>query len=401
MTDIFISYASKNKNIADAMCAKLEQQDQKCWIAPRDIKPGEEYAAGIVRGIDNCKCMVIVFSEASNASKHVLREVERAVGTGAVVIPFRIEDIMPTDSMDYFLKVSHWLDAKDMKMDDALSKLSQTIAGILGQESGVDENISASNNTTKAKSNNGKFIISALLIAIVAAGAMWFSADNKKDDNLNEQSDKQAEPPSKPTIEQQKKNLLSKLIGQNKELLSEASVNNVSSALDISMQIPNKDLSVKAWIEPERSQFMQGDKVKFKANLNQDAYLAVYVHSMDGSSYLIYPNHLESPTKISKNQVFTVGSGTAFELEIAEPFGVDVVQFIATNDEKEFKHLLAKHTPLQGMNIATAIRADVVKELSGIKKRGIKVVASKNSTVKTQLNAWGEAIVLLNTKEKE
>ena len=68
MTDIFISYSTADKNIADNICAKLEQDEIKCWIAPRNISPGEEYAAGIVRGIDNCKCMIVVFSEASKLS---------------------------------------------------------------------------------------------------------------------------------------------------------------------------------------------------------------------------------------------------------------------------------------------------------------------------------------------
>ena len=411
MSDIFISYASKNKNVADTLCAKLEQKQQKCWIAPRDIKPGEEYAAGIVRGIDNCKCMVIIFSEASNASKHVLREVERAVGCGAVVIPFRIDDIMPTDSMDYFLKVAHWLDAKDMKLEEAIDKLSHTVAGILGQGVQNKETSSVSENVNSGESNPMKFVVPALLVSALIGGAYWFASNSEGDDIKGVDSEvveKKRQPQNEvvPTIEQQKKALLSKLIGQNKALLSDASIDNVSSTLDISTQIPNKDLKLKAWIEPERSQFMEDDKIQFKASLGQDAYLAVYVHSMDGSTYLIYPNHLEAPSKIKKDQVFTVGSGSAFELEVAEPFGVDVVQFIATNDEAEFEHLLAKHSPIQGMNIATAIRADVVKEMKGIKKRGlkvkgIKVVTASDKPTDDSMKIWGESILLLNTKAKE
>ena len=385
------------------MCAQLEQQSLKCWIAPRDIKPGEEYAAGIVRGIDNCKCMVIVFSEASNASKHVLREVERAVGSGAVVIPFRIEDTMPTDSMDYFLKVAHWLDAKDMKLDEAIAQLSQTVAAILEQPiEKTTTKVQSDLNKAQPKSSLLKYAFPAVLTAVVASGIFWFTSDTTTDEKTDVQSVKTETRSKTPlTIEQQKKQRLAKLVGQNKELLSDASLANVNSTLDISMQLPNRELKLKAWVEPERTQFMQGDKVQFKANLSQDAYLAVYVHSMDGSTYLIYPNHQEAPVKIIKNQVFTVGSGKAFELEIAEPFGVDVIQFIATNNQDEFKHLLSKHTPLQGMNIAMANRSDVVKEMKGIKRKGIKVVASQKSKNTAISNAWGEAVILLNTKEKQ
>lgn len=38
--DVFISYASSDKPVADAVCAALEQRGIRCWIAPRDILPG-------------------------------------------------------------------------------------------------------------------------------------------------------------------------------------------------------------------------------------------------------------------------------------------------------------------------------------------------------------------------
>ena len=42
--DVFISYSSRDKVIADAVCHFLEQGGIKCWIAPRDIAPGFDYA---------------------------------------------------------------------------------------------------------------------------------------------------------------------------------------------------------------------------------------------------------------------------------------------------------------------------------------------------------------------
>ncbi|MBP5493609.1 MAG: toll/interleukin-1 receptor domain-containing protein, partial [Lachnospiraceae bacterium] len=37
--DVFISYSSKNKNVADAIVAEFESSGIKCWYAPRDIMP--------------------------------------------------------------------------------------------------------------------------------------------------------------------------------------------------------------------------------------------------------------------------------------------------------------------------------------------------------------------------
>ena len=108
MTDVFISHSSKDKHIADTVCAKLEQANIKCWMAPRDIKPGEEWAAAIMRGIRNCKCMVILFSGNSNDSSAVLSEVENAFSNSKVIVPFKISDALPTESMQFFLQISHW-----------------------------------------------------------------------------------------------------------------------------------------------------------------------------------------------------------------------------------------------------------------------------------------------------
>ena len=41
----------------------------------------------------------------------VRREVGRAVHKGLIVLPFRVEDVLPIKSLEYFLSSQHWLDA--------------------------------------------------------------------------------------------------------------------------------------------------------------------------------------------------------------------------------------------------------------------------------------------------
>ena len=48
--EVFISYASQDKAVADAMCATLEARQIRCWMAPRDILPGIPYAEALRRG---------------------------------------------------------------------------------------------------------------------------------------------------------------------------------------------------------------------------------------------------------------------------------------------------------------------------------------------------------------
>jgi hypothetical protein len=77
--DTFISYSSKDKTAADAACAVLERAGIRCWIAPRDIRPGQEYGHSIIEAIDQCRVMVLIFSADANDSRQIHREIERAV----------------------------------------------------------------------------------------------------------------------------------------------------------------------------------------------------------------------------------------------------------------------------------------------------------------------------------
>ena len=51
--DVFISYSSKDKLIADAACAILESKGIRCWIAPRDILPGADWGESIVDALES------------------------------------------------------------------------------------------------------------------------------------------------------------------------------------------------------------------------------------------------------------------------------------------------------------------------------------------------------------
>jgi len=129
--EVFISYSSQEKHIADAACAALEAQRISCWIAPRDILPGVEYGGAIIDGISQCQILVLIFSTSADRSPQVRREVERAVSKHKTIILFRVEDAKPSGSMEYSLSNTHWLDALTPPLEDHLSKLCETVAQLL------------------------------------------------------------------------------------------------------------------------------------------------------------------------------------------------------------------------------------------------------------------------------
>jgi hypothetical protein len=144
--DVFISYASEDKIVADAVCGMLESHAVRCWIAPRDVLPGMAYGEAIIDAIRSCRIMILVFSSKSNASPHIPKEIERAVSAGVSIIPFRIEDVKPGRSLDYFIGSVHWLDALTPPLESHLERLAQNVQTLLSRDVPVTERKNSSAN---------------------------------------------------------------------------------------------------------------------------------------------------------------------------------------------------------------------------------------------------------------
>lgn len=135
--DVFISYTTHDKPTADAVCHALEAQGVRCWIAPRDIPLGQNYAETLINAINAAKLMVLVFSAKTNASRHVRNEVERAFNRDVPVIPFRIEDAQATGALEYFLSLPHWLDAFTPPLQSHLNSLVESVRALLMARTGT------------------------------------------------------------------------------------------------------------------------------------------------------------------------------------------------------------------------------------------------------------------------
>lgn len=176
--DVFISYSSKDKPVADAACAKLESNGIRCWIAPRDIRPGADWGTSIVRAISEARLFVLIFSANANISPQIKREVERAVNRGIPIIPVRVEDVTPSDALEYFISTSHWLDAFPPPLDQHLVYLSEVARGILLGE--VPAEAVAGQTTLPLKRPSPRrsrlygSIAAGALAILFAAGAWYF-----------------------------------------------------------------------------------------------------------------------------------------------------------------------------------------------------------------------------------
>ena len=99
--DVFISYSTKNSELANKICYLLEQNKLKCWIAPRNIPSGTNYIEEITEGIKSTKIVVLVYSSYSQASKYVNNEINMAFSNNKPILSFNIDNSLPSEEMEY------------------------------------------------------------------------------------------------------------------------------------------------------------------------------------------------------------------------------------------------------------------------------------------------------------
>jgi len=107
--DVFVSHSSKDKTIVDAICNVLENNNIRCWIAPRDIRPGKTWASEIGRGIKNSQAILLLYSKNANNSEAVSNEIDIAFSNNKTIIPFLIDNTPMNEDFNFYLNRKHWL----------------------------------------------------------------------------------------------------------------------------------------------------------------------------------------------------------------------------------------------------------------------------------------------------
>jgi len=128
---VFVSYSEPDRECALELVSRLEANSISVWVAPRDVAPSADWASEIIDAISAARLMVLVFSAHSNASPQVRREVERAIHKQVPVLPFRIENVLPSKSLEYFLSTQHWLDAFSLPREPHYARLCAHVQQLL------------------------------------------------------------------------------------------------------------------------------------------------------------------------------------------------------------------------------------------------------------------------------
>jgi hypothetical protein len=185
--DVFVSHSVKDKAVADAIVARLEADSVTCWIAPRDVIPGADWGESIIDAIESSRIMILIFSRSADASSQIKREVERAVNKGVYIIPFRVDDIPPTKSLEYFISTSQWMDAFSPPLERHLDNLAKTVTVVLKRPALPAVNVPAqaerpSTPKPPIRPSWRKSLLIAITIAalVIVGGMGWYLVQKKK-----------------------------------------------------------------------------------------------------------------------------------------------------------------------------------------------------------------------------
>ena len=180
--DVFVSYSSKDVNVANAVCAALEAKKMRCWIAPRDVLPGKAWAGAILDAISDARVMVLVYSANANASPQVIREVDCAVTRNVVIIPFRIEAATMTKEMQYYIAAAHWLDAMDGSMEEHIARLVTSVRSLLAASNPAPMKVGSKPASPKGKSDPRRIrmiLATAVMVLVLAMIGVWFAMSRR------------------------------------------------------------------------------------------------------------------------------------------------------------------------------------------------------------------------------
>lgn len=131
MADIFISHSVVDKELANYLCNAFEANGLSCWIAPRNIVPGTEWADSITNAISNCAVLLVVYSKNSLRSSQVAKEIGMADRKHKYIVPYKIDDSEPEGAFDYYLSGCQWvipnLEAGDYKIEELCHILKDVV----------------------------------------------------------------------------------------------------------------------------------------------------------------------------------------------------------------------------------------------------------------------------------
>ena len=181
--DVFISYSSIDQKIAEGVCAYLEQQGIRCFVAYRDIHHTADWARVIVEALEQSRMMVVLFSQNFNDSPQVDREIAIASHSNIPILTFRLSNDEFYGAKKYYLQNLNWIDAFPQP-ERYFGKLYEDVKSLLGENEikDVKENTRPQSTVTRHSKHYLWFSIVCvfMVVALIFVGPCSVFKDDTK-----------------------------------------------------------------------------------------------------------------------------------------------------------------------------------------------------------------------------
>jgi tetratricopeptide (TPR) repeat protein len=176
--DVFICYSSVDEDVANTVCSGLEAAGVKCWIAPRNILPGQTWPAAIAEAIPRSRATVLIFSLDSSKSDDVISELVQAKESKIPIVPFKIEDVPAEGAIKYLIAGLGLIEASNPPTKKQIDNLIEAVKAALEP---VSEQSGETEIRTKPSPTVGRakripiwvYVVAIILLLLVVAGTSY------------------------------------------------------------------------------------------------------------------------------------------------------------------------------------------------------------------------------------
>jgi hypothetical protein len=128
--EVFVSYASGDRGRVLPILDRLQTAGVRCWLDRREIEGGMRWADAIVRGIRNCKVLMLMCSDAALRSRAVRQEIQLAWRYERAYLPVLLERTQFPEQLQFFLEGCQWIELIDLPAEQWFGPLLRALASV-------------------------------------------------------------------------------------------------------------------------------------------------------------------------------------------------------------------------------------------------------------------------------
>lgn len=135
---VFISYASRDMEIARRIRNKLAEKDYLVFFAPDSIPAGEDYISVVTTAIQEASqdgCVLALLSEAALKSAYMTKEIAYAAANNGNILPVMLGDVQLPMNLQFYLADKQIYRLSEAPDDRELENMIDTIGRTLVQQS--------------------------------------------------------------------------------------------------------------------------------------------------------------------------------------------------------------------------------------------------------------------------